>query len=172
LRYTRGMRAPPVLAIVVAVTGACASAMHDAADEPWYNQCATSDLYDELDADDEAAPPPAFALPPACDGALALETHARDDAHSDEARALFEDGQRAYEIGRYDDALETFCRLHHHTPLVPTLWNIAAALERLGAYGHAAEFLEAYAARAGDAANSEVAAERAEALRERHRARR
>lgn len=74
------------------------------------------------------------------------------EATQAEARAHFEEGTRAFEIGDYARAAEEFRAAYALTPHPDLLFNIYSALERQGDIANAAEALESYL-RDGDPAN-------------------
>ena len=66
---------------------------------------------------------------------LAVSTFARADAckkHSAEAEALFEQGRKLYDAGRYEEACERLEGSQRIEPSVGTLGLLAACFERQG----------------------------------------
>ena len=53
-------------------------------------------------------------------------------ADSKEAQVLFENGARAYQEGRYEDAVDLFLKAYTIDPQPELLYNVAQAYERLG----------------------------------------
>ena len=67
------------------------------------------------------------------------------DAETEErARALFVEGTRLYESGRYEEAVEAFRIAHTLSGRPLLLFNMASALERVGRWDEALEALETY----------------------------
>ena len=67
------------------------------------------------------------------------------------ARPLFEEGRRAYEAGRYAEALDAFQQVFIQTGHPAMLFNISNAHARLGEYKRAGAALEQYLALVPDA---------------------
>jgi tetratricopeptide (TPR) repeat protein len=61
-----------------------------------------------------------------------------------EARALFANGQRMYDEGRYEQAIVAFLRAYELSQRPALLYNLANAYERLGNLEQAVESLNAY----------------------------
>ncbi len=92
----------------------------------------------------------------------AQETELSDDAR---ARALFDAGQRAYDAGEYQLALELFERSRTLSGRAALLYNMGMCADRLRADDDAIRYFERYLAAAPDAANREDVEQRLEALR-------
>lgn len=89
-------------------------------------------------------------------------------ASAQSARELFLEGQNAYELGRYEDAVEAWEAAYAAEARPALKWNLAQAYERLGRIDDAIASLEVYLADAGDdAALAERAQHRLEALQSR-----
>lgn len=70
------------------------------------------------------------------------------------ARAEFERAQRAYDLGRFDEAIGHYGRAYEAMPLPPLLFNIAQCHRLLGEYAQAAFFYRRYLDLAGNPANA------------------
>jgi len=160
-------RMTAVVAFGIATAG-CLMERKAALDEPAHE---TVPRCDQDSAVERALAEPPPSEPEAC--ATALEaTSGGEDAASDDreaARALFEEGSRAYEEGRHDDAASAFCTAYARMPATPLLWNIARSLDLMRVPHRAADYYEAFADRseAGEPAGAMVgeARERARELR-------
>jgi tetratricopeptide (TPR) repeat protein len=69
------------------------------------------------------------------------------------ARALFEDGRRAFESGDFETALSRFQQAYDISHRTPLLWNLATTLDRLRRDEEALAMFEQYLAAAPEAAN-------------------
>lgn len=69
------------------------------------------------------------------------------------ARALFKEGKAAYELGKYEDALQYFEQAHARSGRPQLLFNIGQAAERLRRDEKALEVFRAYLAQVPDAHN-------------------
>ncbi len=78
----------------------------------------------------------------------------RVDARERQARALFEQGQTAYEEGRYEEAISAFEQAYGLSARPLLLYNIANAQERLGMLSEALDNLRYYRE---DAPSDEIA---------------
>jgi tetratricopeptide (TPR) repeat protein len=67
-----------------------------------------------------------------------------DSTDERRARALFQSGERMYEEGRYEEAVENFREAYRLSPRPSLLYDIANADERLGRLGEAARALKQY----------------------------
>lgn len=88
------------------------------------------------------------------------------DALDSAARAIFEDGRRAFESGDFETALSRFQNAYDisHRPLL--LWNIATTLDRLRRDEEALTMFESYLEAVPDAANRVEVTGRIRSLRE------
>ncbi len=71
---------------------------------------------------------------------LALALHAAPASPTDEAKALFKDGETAYNLGQFDVALQKYSDAYKLKPLPGFLFNIAQCHKQLGNYERAAFF--------------------------------
>lgn len=69
------------------------------------------------------------------------------------ARALFEDGRRAFESGDFETALSRFQQAYDISHRTPLLWNLATTLDRLRRDEEALAMFEQYLAAEPEAAN-------------------
>lgn len=97
--------------------------------------------------------------------AAALAQEATTDLDT-AARALFEDGRRAFETGDFETALARFQQAYDISHRVPLLWNIATTLDRLRRDEDALAMFEQYLAAAPEAANRSEVEGRIRVLRE------
>jgi tetratricopeptide (TPR) repeat protein len=105
----------------------------------------------------------------ACSGLAAVSGGEPADAELDEARTAFTEAVTAFQEGRYDAALDAFCRAYRAVPAVALLYNIAVTYDRLGRGDEAATFYERFAdGREREDSVADDARERARALREAH----
>lgn len=124
--------------------------------------CGTSDLVEEPQVGSTA-----FVVPLGCSDLPEVPTTVEYERDLEEARQIYVEGSRAYALGRFDEAIDAFCRAYHLVPRAAFLWNIGRALESLQAFEQAATFLEAFAERTDDVRLAKEAHERAAALRRR-----
>lgn len=75
---------------------------------------------------------------------VAVAQDAVDESTDARAKALFEEGTRLYESGRYEEAAEAFRIAYTLSGRPLLLFNMASALERIGRYEEALEALEGY----------------------------
>ncbi|MCX7807199.1 MAG: tetratricopeptide repeat protein, partial [Deltaproteobacteria bacterium] len=76
-----------------------------------------------------------------------------DEAKDQEARALFQAGQVAFEDGRFEDALQYFRRSYELSGRPALLYNIGLAADRLRRDEEALSAFERYLAEVPDARN-------------------
>lgn len=76
--------------------------------------------------------------------AAAQDADGEPDPAQDEARAHFEDGSRAFEVGDYERAAAEFRAAYELTEHPDLLFNVYSALERQGDIPGAADALEGY----------------------------
>lgn len=96
----------------------------------------------------QEAPPPE-ETPPA----------AQPDPGDAQALALYEQGDRRYAEGRYEEAIELFEKAYALSPRPLLLYNMANTFERMGEYQRAADALERYI-KSGDAADVDTLGQR------------
>lgn len=94
------------------------------------------------------------------------------DSLDSAARALFEDGRRAFESGDFETALSRFQQAYDISHRTPLLWNLATTLDRLRRDEEALAMFEQYLAAAPEAANRTEVLGRIRVLREAVEARR
>ncbi len=83
-----------------------------------------------------------------------------------QARTLYAEGDAAYRVGRYEDAIAKFTRAYELSPRPELQFNLANAYERLGKLEEAVAALELYRPAAAPEEQSEIDA-RVKALRKR-----
>ncbi len=83
----------------------------------------------------------------------------------DAARVLFDDGTRAYDAGRFDEALDRYETAYELSQRPQLLYNIAVTHDRLDHKREAATFYERFVEALPDSPRAEVASSRAEILR-------
>ncbi|MDF1561472.1 MAG: hypothetical protein P1V51_00430 [Deltaproteobacteria bacterium] len=76
-----------------------------------------------------------------------------------EAKTLFQDGQKHYTLGEFDQALEKFTAAYDKLPLAAFLFNIAQCHKEMRNYERAVFFFEGYIREAPDAPNKDVVLE-------------
>jgi tetratricopeptide (TPR) repeat protein len=82
-----------------------------------------------------------------------------------ESRRLFEAGAKAFQEGRYEDALDAFTAAHEKNPVADFKFNQAVCLEKLGRPYAAADRYQAYVAAKPDARDAAQVTARTEKLR-------
>jgi tetratricopeptide (TPR) repeat protein len=88
---------------------------------------------------------------PRADEARAAQQRAQEHMNTAEASRLFEQGEKAYAAGNYEQALDYFERAHELRPIPEITYNEAACLQRLGRPYAAAERFKAYLTEKPDA---------------------
>ena len=76
-------------------------------------------------------------------GALLSEAGAQDD-RVERARALFTEGQRAYDAGRFDEAAEKMKAAYELTRSADLAFNVGRVYERMSAYDEAIRYFRLY----------------------------
>jgi len=87
-----------------------------------------------------------------------------EEAYDEEARMLFEAGRRAFDDGRFEEALGHFQRAYELSGRPQLLFNVASAFDRLGRKREGAEWYGRYLEEAPDAPNRNFAERRIEIL--------
>jgi tetratricopeptide (TPR) repeat protein len=78
-------------------------------------------------------------------GALAAPVvRAQDDATKAQAQQLYADGEKAYQKGKYADALASFQKAYDLVPLPALLYNVAQCYRRMNDHVHAVETYDRY----------------------------
>lgn len=111
----------------------------------------------------------ASVLVAAVSASLAAHVHAQTPEGVDldtAARALFEDGRRAFEGGDFETALSRFQQAYDISHRVPLLWNIATTLDRLRRDEDALAMFQQYLEAAPEATNRSEVEGRIRLLRE------
>jgi tetratricopeptide (TPR) repeat protein len=83
-------------------------------------------------------------------GGASIERPAYADDNRAQALALFEDGKKAYQEGRFEEAVKLLERAHQLHPEPVLLYNLARAREGLGQYETAVVAYEQYLREAGN----------------------
>ena len=73
------------------------------------------------------------------------------------AKADFKRGHQAYEMGRFDEALQAYSAAYDAAPLPAFLFNIAQCHRQLGHYERAAFFFQRFLDKAGESPNAPAA---------------
>jgi hypothetical protein len=107
----------------------------------------------------DAKPPRSDALPEGNDAAVGTQPTPPLTESEQRARAEFERAQRAYDLGRFEEAIVHYSRAYEAMALPAFLFNIAQCHRLLGEYAQAAFFYRRYLDLAGNPPNAALARE-------------